>query len=165
MPIIQEPLFRKLIVLLMSTLLFFVGLFSPKAQSPDSTFQNQPIETLLKIEHDTSPFNYGQRTWINNRGFNTTYYDWSDPEINLLLDKAIVGRNTSRVFLIAGAVLQFIGYASLMSGVATGKNASSPAETVYVTGTIMFYGSFLINLSARQKVKKAHLMRIKNILK
>lgn len=152
----------------LTTYLFCIAIFFSllaHAQEMDST---QTDETILKIEN---PYKKGQTKWLNTYGFYTDGYDWSDPAINLNIEKAVKRRSTGNLLgIIGGSVLVLGLAANIFGSLAHDISDSNPNEEYQVIKGPYYIGGAMVatsiglsfdSIAKLNKAKKAREAKLK----
>ncbi|WP_436517312.1 hypothetical protein [Ekhidna sp. To15] len=149
--------------LTLTTYLFcIVLLFSIESlsQEADST---QAQETIVKIQN---PYKKGRTKWLNENGFITKSYDWSDPAINLYLKKAVKRRTAANILGVTGGTVFLLGLCANFVGSVfhedrVGREEYQVIKGPYFLGGAMVATSIGLSFDSIAKVNKAKKNREK----
>lgn len=113
--------------------------------------------TVLKIEN---PYKKGKTKWLNNNGFETSTYDWSDIEVNLLIDKSLKRRSTGNLLGFTGGGILLLGlYANLVAS--TFQRESKVINGPYIVGGTLIATSVVLSFNSISLLNKARTAREK----
>ncbi|WP_370089704.1 hypothetical protein [Ekhidna sp.] len=123
------------------------------AQESDTT----KTETILRLKN---PYKKNQSKWLNSNDFNTSSYDWSDPVINLHLDRAVKNRSTGNAFGFIGGAALFIGVlTSIQAGVVRSSGNSVESKSTinpfYLIGGTFVMTSIGLKMDANNQLRNA----------
>ncbi|MEO9481896.1 MAG: hypothetical protein ABJG47_00530 [Ekhidna sp.] len=135
------------------TTLFLFSFFLANGQEPDTTAS----ETVLKIQN---PYKKNRTKWLNSNGFITESYDWSDPSINLYLEKAVKRRTTSNIMGVTGGTILLLGLCANLVGSVfhedrDGREEYQVIKGPYFVGGAMVATSIGLSFDSIAKVNKA----------
>ncbi|MEP1032687.1 hypothetical protein [Ekhidna sp.] len=140
------------------TILFSILANAQEAEAPVG-------DTILENEN---PYRKGQTKWLNQNEFYTEGYDWSDPEINLFLNKAVKRRSTSNALGIVGGSILVLGLVANITGsLVHSISDSNPNEEYqvikgpYYLGGALVVTSVALSFDAIAKLNKAKNARDK----
>jgi hypothetical protein len=114
------------------------------AQSIDSLKQEN------SLNYKANPYNSSRTKWLKSNGFKTEEYNWNNPNINLILDKALKKKTGARIW----------GAAALSKAVIFRKDGGFLLTLAGVSGLI----ALSKNGKAKQAIKTAEVLRSKFIL-
>lgn len=129
-------------------------------EANDNTLSNSSISiSNMSVE---SPYSKNRNAWMMNNGFDVKDYNWSEPEINLQIEKAFRKKTVGNVLLAVGTTTALLGLlAKLISGINSpnGKMEDNSFSEFYLTGGGVVLLSATMHIVALKKLKKAKTLK------
>lgn len=114
-------------------------------------------KTILKLEN---PYKKNQTKWLNSNEFNTSSYDWSNPAVNLYLDRAVKNRSTGNALGLAGGAALLLGVltsiqAGVMRSSGNSEGSNSTINPFYLIGGTFVVTSIGLKMDSHNQLRNA----------